>query len=159
MGLKRVLVLVLVMPLSNLALGQIVDPGLHWQGSSGTFAGALCGGFTCTPPAIPVSIGEVVTITVRGTMGTAWAIGVASTATQCLAITGVHNFLILNNPTIAVSGIFTQGDPMLSCPGGVATMTFVFPFMPPWTPLAIQAVAQRPDQSLSLTSAITIWVL
>jgi hypothetical protein len=100
-----------------------------------------------------------VTITLRGTLGTGWAIGLASFANQCVAIPGVHNFLVLNNPTIALSGVFTQGDPMLSCPGGMATITFTFPSLPPWTPIAIQAVAQRPDLSFSLTSAITIWVL
>ena len=58
-----------------------------------------------------------------------------------------------------MTGVFTQGDPVLSCPGGVANITFVFPLLPAWTPLAIQAVATLPNGSLALTSAITIWVL
>jgi hypothetical protein len=159
MRLKQLMILSAMLTWSGIASAQQVDPGMHWQGSSGTSVGSACGGFTCSTPAIPAVIGETVTITLRGTFGTAWAIGLASTATQCVALPGVHNFLILDQPSIAVSGIFTQGDPMLSCPGGVATLTFTFPVLPAWTPLAIQAVGQRPDLSLSLTSAITIWVL
>ena len=152
-------VVTLAIVLSCVAQAQQVQPGLHWQGSSGTQAGSLCGGFTCTPPAIPVTVGEVVTISIRGTFNTAWALGMASTATQCTAVPGVGNFLILNDPTIVMSGVLTQGDPVLSCPGGVANITFVFPLLPAWTPLAIQAVGTLPNGSLALTSAITIWVL
>jgi hypothetical protein len=83
----------------------------------------------------------------------------ASTAGQCLPVPGVGNFLILTNPTIAMSGVFTEGDPVLSCPGGLASFTFTFPFLPPWTPIAIQAVGTLPNGTLALTSAITIWVL
>jgi hypothetical protein len=144
---------------ANLVPAQGIEPGLHWAGSSGTMAGSSCGGFSCTTPAIPATIGETVTITLRGTLGTAWAIGTAATATSCIAIPGIHNFLVLDNPALALTGTFTQGDPMLSCPGGVAHVTFTFPVLPPWTPLAIQAVAQRPDLSFSFTSGITIWVL
>jgi hypothetical protein len=144
---------------SSVVSAQQVDPGLHWSGSSGTSAGALCGGFTCTPAAIPVTVGEVVTISVRGTFGTAWAIGMSATATQCVAVPGVQHFLILDSPTIALTGVFTQGDPILSCPGGMASVSFVFPFLPPWTPLAIQAVGTLPNGTLSFTSAITVWVL
>jgi hypothetical protein len=159
MPFKLSAVVALVALVSSLAPAQGVDPGLHWQGSSGASAGSSCGGFTCTTPAIPATIGETVTITLRGTLGTSWAIGTGATATSCIAIPGIHNFLVLDNPTLALSGVFTQGDPMLSCPGGFATLTFTFPVLPPWTPLAIQALAQRPDLSFSFTSAITIWVL
>jgi hypothetical protein len=159
MGLHKIFAAALLIVVSTVAPAQGIEPGLRWQGSSGTSAGSSCGGFTCTVPAIPATIGETVTLTLRGTLGTAWAIGTASTATSCVAIPGIHNFLILDNPVLALTGTFTQGDPMLSCPGGMATLTFTFPFMPPWTPLAIQAVAQRPDLTLSFTSAITIWVL
>jgi hypothetical protein len=153
-------VIVAVAILSSLAFAQGVQPGLHWSGSTGTSAGALCGGFTCAPAVIPVTIGETVTITVRGTFGTIWAIGMSSTATQCTPVGGIQNALILDPPiTLAVQGVFTQGDPILSCPGGVATLTFAFPTLPAWTPLSIQAVAQLPDLSFALTSAISVWVL
>jgi hypothetical protein len=157
---KPVFAAALAILLSNFAAAQGVDPGLHWSGSSGTSAGAICGGFTCTPVAIPVSVNEVVTISVRGTFGTAWAIGLSSAAGQCTPIPGIQGALILSPPiTIALSGVFTQGDPALSCPGGLETITFTFPALPPWTPIAIQAVGQRPDLTFSLTSAITVWVL
>lgn len=159
MGLKHLFAGALVLQFATVASAQGVDPGLHWQGSGGASAGSSCGGFTCTTPAIPAIIGETVTITLRGTFGTSWAIGTSPTATSCLAIPGIHNFLVLDNPTLVMSGTFTQGDPMLSCPGGIATFSFTFPVLPPWTPVALQAVAQRPDLSLSFTSAITIWVL
>jgi hypothetical protein len=159
MGTKKLVAAAFVMLFANLVPAQGIDPGLHWAGSSGPTAGSSCGGFSCSTPAIPATIGETVTITLRGTFGGTWAIGTAATATSCIAIPGIHNFLVLDNPTLALTGTFTQGDPMLSCPGGVATITFTFPVLPPWTPLAIQAVAQRPDLTLSFTSAITIWVL
>ena len=160
MRMKRFVVAAVLTWSVNVALGQGVQPGLHWSGSSGTSAGSLCGGFTCTPATIPATVGEVVTVSVRGTIGTAWAIGVSSSAGQCVPIPGVQNALILNPPiSIGASGVFTTGDPVLSCPGGVATITFTFPPLPPWTPLAIQAIAQLPDLSFSFTSAITIWVL
>jgi hypothetical protein len=158
--LWKSVVMVLVIGVSGVAPAQGVDPGLNWSGSSGTNAGPLCGGFTCTPIAVPVTIGETVTITLRGTLGTGWALGVSPTASQCLMIPGIHNSLILDFPIeVPLSGVFTDGDVVLSCPGGRASITFTFPVLPPWTNIALQAVAQRPDLSLSLTCAIRIWVL
>jgi hypothetical protein len=138
---------------------QIVDPGLSWAGSSGTWAGSACGGFTCTPHQVSVSVSEIVTVTVRGTYLGSWAIGLSASATQCLPVPGVQHALVLDFPiTIAASGLMIEGDPILSCPGGRATLTFAFPFLPPGTTFAIQAVADLPNLTPSLTAAIVVTV-
>ena len=145
--------------LSSVMSAQLVDPGLLWIGI-GTFAGTGCGGFTCTPHTTTVSPGEPATIQVRGTFGTNWAIGISASATQCLPIPGVTHNLVLDFPIeIVLSGVFVDTDPMLVCAGGRASFTFVFPFLPPGTSFSLQAVAQLPNLTPALTSAITVTVL
>lgn len=146
--------------LAGPASSQVVDPGLSWSGASGTFAGTACGGFTCTPFQTTVSVGEMVTVQVRGAYNRAFVVGLSGSATQCFAIGGIVHNLVLDFPImIVVSGTLVDGDPALVCPGGRVVFNFAFPFMPSGTSLSIQAAAELPNGTPALTSAITVTVL
>jgi hypothetical protein len=158
---SKTLILTAVVLLAGAAPAQIVDPGLAWVSvTQQAFVGTSCGGFTCAPFTINVSTGEEIQVQVRGYPGTIWALGISASATQCLPIPGVTHELVLDFPiTVVLSGVFMNPDLIMACPGGLASIGFFFPFMPPGTAFSIQAIAEIPGLTPALTSAITVTVV
>lgn len=162
MSTRRLLPLALAM-LAATSAAQIPlgASGLSWTGSSGTFAGTSCFGFSCTPDPVNATIGETVQVRVVGELQGPYILLLSSTATQCLAYPGILNGLILDPPvTLMFSGSLRQTSGVLSCPPGFDEIVAVFPpSIPAGSVFAIQAVTFGAGFVPSFTGAIEVTVI
>src|ERR1043166_9529023 len=154
-------VLVLPAPAAPAQIGP-GSIGFHWTGSTGPSVGTICSGVSCTPFTTHVTVGETVTIDVRGMYNGSYLVGFSTSATRCLSIPGFYNALIIDDPiTILFSGTLNLGDPILACPGGRAIIQVVMPSLPTGVTFDLQAAAATfgSGSQWALSSAIHVNVL
>ena len=135
---------------------------LRWDGVTSS-AGPFCWGFSCVPELATVVPGESGTLLIRAEVGQPYILAVATGANRCLALPGFHNALVLDDPIFVLNtGICGFGSPVLSCPGGQATLPITFPLgLPSGYTLAVQALTGVPGGSAagSFTQGLVFLVL
>jgi hypothetical protein len=153
-------VIALIATTATFAQYPIGASGLSVSTNLGQNAGNFCWGFSCTPAALTVAVGEVVTIRITGEWQVPYLLGVSSTATSCQPIGGVLNNLVLDLPiVILASGALSHASPILACPQGYTTLTAVVPAgIPTGTTFAIQALTYGAGNVLALTGAIVLTI-
>ena len=119
---------------------------LQWTGATST-AGPFCWGFSCTPEQATVLPGEAGTLMVRAEYNQVYALAMSAGANRCLALPGMYNNLVLDDPIFLVQvGVCGQPSPILACPSGTDTISVVFPTgIPPGVSFSIQALVSVPS--------------
>ena len=138
---------------------------LHWSGTTSS-AGPFCWGFTCNPETAAVVPGESGTFTVRGAWNQPFALAIAPTASRCLALPGIFNALVLDDPIyVTHTGVLNQLSPILACPSGMVVIPIVLPpWLPPGLSFSVQGLVGVPGDpalppTFSFTQAITFTVI
>ena len=144
---------------AQIAIGSV---GLTWTGSSGSFAGTVCGNQPpCGLSAVTTTAGETVTIAVRGGFLSPYAVGYSQPVPACVQIPGISGGFMLDpaGSPLAI-GTLDQGDPILSCPGGLHVLQGT---IPPGLPLGVvlrfQAFTYDGAYHPAFTSAIDVTVI
>jgi hypothetical protein len=135
---------------------QAAGPGLSWYGTIGGSAGSFWP--SCTNLNVAMLPGDSVTVRIWGDPGSPFLLATAASATQCIAIPGLGNGLVLDLPAFPVfGGLLTQMSPCLSCPPGFENLTLVVPPLPPGTTVSVQALGfgnGLPSFTVAITASI-----
>ena len=158
----RTVALILLSASAVLAQYPIGANALRWNGINP--AGPFCWGFSCTPVTAVLVRGETGSLLVRGEWQQPYLLGLSSSATRCLSVTGVYHQLVLDDPiTLFWSGTCSTGSPILSCPSGTDSIPITIPLSwPPGLSFSIQGVtgvAASPGvMAVSFTQPLTFVV-
>lgn len=148
---------VVLATLTTPAFAQISGPGLTWAGTIGPYAGSFLP--NCTAVNVAMVPGDNVTVRIWGDLNSPFVLGVAATATQCVAIPGFGNGLVLDLPAFpVVGGILSQTTPCLACPPGLQPLTFPVPLtLPLGASISLQAVGfgyGQPAFTIAITATV-----
>jgi len=160
----RSVILVLALTASAAAQYPASANALRWTGTTST-AGPFCWGFSCTPVPATVVPGETGTLMVRAELNQVYALAVSAGANRCLAIPGIYNQLVLDDPIhVWRTGVCGQASGILACPSGTDTVTITFPpSTPPGITFSIQGLVSVPSgpavPAFSFTQPITFTTL
>lgn len=159
----RTFALVLVSAAALSAQYPLGANALRWNGTNS--AGPFCWGFSCTPQTAVLVPGESGSLFVRAEFQQNYLLGISLSATRCLAVPGIANQLVLDDPILIFwSGTCATGSPILSCPGGTDSIPVTVPVSwPSGLTFSIQGVTGVPSFPglvlASFTQPLTFTVL